>query len=297
MIVVTGDLINLTEEERKQYYVQVCESLNIDARRRPLAYFEQVAPGGKRVLILYTLRGGAEQIATAQNINTTVERYRDGEVDGIVAFRATATHPAGRVGQAIGAEDLDRESRADAVMTASTKAIRRAILNVTGAGLLDETEVQGMSGSTVECEPGIGADYVPPAPAPVVTAAPAKEVVEPPPVAVLELKGADAKVFTDALINPPAPAPALEAAVQQTDEQAKNEIIMRLGAYRKNTLQEGGMKPSKGFGIAAKWLKFLTKHAPNKSIAEYQKLIVALDAVMKDKNAVGVVEYIEREIA
>src|SRR5208337_3821983 len=47
-----------------------------------------------------------------------------------------------------------------------------------GSGLLDESEVEGMNGSTVEMKSDLIDSYVPPPPAPVPSSAPATEVVE-----------------------------------------------------------------------------------------------------------------------
>ena len=41
-IVVTGDLILLSAEDRVKFYVQVCEAMHLDVRTRPLQYFEQI---------------------------------------------------------------------------------------------------------------------------------------------------------------------------------------------------------------------------------------------------------------
>lgn len=299
---VIGDLIGLSEEERKQHYIDVCSALRINPATRPLAYFEQVGYGGKRVLVLYTLRGGAQQIASANDINTSVARDRDSEVDGVVAFKAKAFKGTRGV-EAVGASVIAKANNpADAVMTAQTKATRRAILDFTGSGLLDETEVEGMSGSTIECDPGVGTEsYVPPPPAPAPSAEPAEEVVEF--VISKEILDASNELLQNMVnkthdeIVAAAATGAPPVAPNVFDNKAEmDRITIRLNGYRRETLQLGGMRPSKGFGIAAKWSKFLAKHAPNKTIEEYQILLNELDATLVNGPA-AVVALIESHIA
>jgi hypothetical protein len=338
-IVVTGDLLQLSEEERKKFYVQVCDAMQINFRTRPLQYFEQVDRGGRRSLILYALRDASNQLRALHGIDAEISDERI--VGDAVVFTATATNNKGRKDSAVGAmslKGLSGKDYADAIMAAQTKAKRRVTLDISGCGLLDESEVEGMHGSVVPVgTEGMSSSYVPipAAPTPVLASAPATEVVE--------LKGDAAKVFVDALQNPPAPAPAAIAAANKyaaaVDEvkwedyhksvtivvtepsidpkiiaalptsesvaasfakdrvQDEQEITSRLNSFRKDTLSLGGMKPSKGFGIAAKWSKFLAKHAPNKTIEEYQTLLIALDLALEQLGPSGVVAKIEQEIA
>ena len=80
-------------------------------------------------------------------------------------------------------------------------------------------------------------------------------------------------------------------------EKAEREITERLNAYRRYTLQEGGMRPSKGFGIAAKWAEFLAKTAPEKTVDQYVAVLQVLDGKFQESGANGVVAFIEKEIA
>ncbi len=313
MQIITGDLIALTEEERKQHYLDMCVALNINPATRPLAYFEQMGYGGKRTLILYTLRGGAQQIAATNNISTSVVRDRDSEVDGVVAFKARATK-GNRAVESVGAAVIGKNNPADSIMTAQTKATRRAILDFTGSGLLDETEVEGMNGDTIACDPGVGNEaYIPPPPAPVPSSEPATEVKPEicAPSTYAEHPIIDPKITAavDSLVGnmvtsmkadiAAAQAPAVPQVymIPETLKQDMDKIVVRLNSYRRDTLQLGGMRPSKGFGIAAKWAKFLAKHAPNKTIEEYQTLLTALDLCLEQLGPNGVVAKIEKEIA
>jgi len=292
-LVVTGDLILLDPEQRVQFYVQVCNAMGLDFRTRPLQYFEQIDRNGKRNLILYALRNASAQLRAKHNLSVTLSAP-EFSFDTVI-FTATVKNLNGQQDSAVGAEslkDLVGKEYADRIMAAQTKAKRRAILDFVGSGMLDESEIEGMNGSVVEVTDSQLKGYVPipAAPAPATASAPATEV--------LELKGEDAKVFVEAIVNPPAPVPALVAAAEKTkDDASEREITSRLNTYRRDILQQGGMRPSKGFGIAAKWSKFVAKSAPNKSIEEYTTLLNALDILLTQTGAAGVVTEIERVIA
>jgi len=75
------------------------------------------------------------------------------------------------------------------------------------------------------------------------------------------------------------------------------KLMFRLNVYKRDVLQRGGMRPSKGFGIAAKWDKFIRKHAPDRTAEQYQTLLTALDLLLQQTGDKGVVEKVEQEIA
>lgn len=291
-IVVTGDLILLTEEERIRFYVQVCDAMGLDFRTRPLQYFEQLDHNNKRNLILYALRNAAAQLRKKYNLSVTLSSPEFS--NDVVMFTATVAAAGNTVDSAVGAvslKGLEGKEYADAIMAAQTKAKRRAILDAVGSGMLDESEVEGMKGSVVEVTKEQLEGYVPIPPAPEPSSAPATEVVESP-IAVVS-----PQVDSVVPLQVNSVAVGLSTATEAPDKTAEAEITSRLNAYRRDTLAQGGMRPSKGFGIAAKWSKFVTKHAPNKTIEEYQTLLTALDLVLQQKGPQGVVAKIEQEIA
>lgn len=324
-LVVTGELLFLTGEERIKFYIQVCESMGLNPLTRPLQFFEQIDRNNKRQLILYALRGACVQLAKNHNLTLALSKA-DFSHDAVM-FTATVRNPQGREDSAIGAvslKGLEGKEYADAIMAAQTKAKRRGILDFVGSGLLDESEVEGMKGSVVEVTEADLKDYVPiaAAPAPVTSEAPSTEVLEPyhnikPEVIKAgedltkrlvesiqpfrdivnnekyEL-AADA-IGPDMSKNATVPSPVEVAAAQEQFTEA--QITSRLNSYRRDTLQQGGMRPSKGFGIAAKWAKFLAKNAPTKTIDQYVTVLRVLDGKFQEVGANGVVEFIEREIA
>jgi hypothetical protein len=323
-LIVTGELIYLSPEDRIRFYVQVCESMGLNPLTRPLQFFEQIDRNGKRVLILYALRGACVQLSKLHSLTVKIS-------DAIfshdaVMFTATVTNPQGREDSAIGAtslKGLEGKEYADAIMAAQTKAKRRGVLDFTGSGLLDESEVEGMKGSVIEVTSEQLKDYTPIPAAPAPSDAPATEFV---PETYHNIKpevikagedltkrivesiqsfrdivnnekyelAADA-IGPDMSKNATVPSPAEVAAAQEQFTEA--QITSRLNSYRRDTLQQGGMRPSKGFGIAAKWAKFLAKNAPAKTIDQYVTVLRVLDGKFQEVGANGVVEFIEREIA
>ncbi len=155
-VLVRGDLKDLTEAQRTEYYLQVCKSLGLNPSTRP---FDYLVLNGK--LQLYARRDAADQLRKINGISIEVvsrvhdgdlftvhvrARDRDGRTDedfGVVAFRGGAT-----------------EIAANSVMKAITKAKRRVTLSISGLGFLDETEIptKREQALLVEDEPS----YVPP---------------------------------------------------------------------------------------------------------------------------------------
>ena len=324
-LIVTGELIFLTAEERIRFYVQVCESMGLNPLTRPLQYFEQIDRNGKRNLILYALRGASVQLAARKSLAVKLSEATFSH--DAVMFTARVSDCTGREDSAIGAtslKGLEGKEYADAIMAAQTKAKRRGILDFIGSGLLDESEVEGMKGSTIEVTEDDLKDYVPivAAPTPVSAEAPATEVKEEyhnisPEViqagrdltrrlaeSIQPLRDIIANEKYELAIDTvgpdmakDAPVPALAEIAEAQTQFTETQITSRLNSYRRDTLQQGGMRPSKGFGIAAKWSKFLAKHAPAKSMGQYVAVLEVLDRVFKEKGANGVVEFIEKEIA
>ncbi len=136
-VLVRGDLKDLTEAQRTEYYLQVCKSLGLNPSTRP---FDYLTLNGK--LQLYARRDAADQLRKINGISIEVvsrvhdgdlftvhvrAKDRDGRTDedfGVVAFRGGAT-----------------EIAANSVMKAITKAKRRVTLSISGLGFLDETEI------------------------------------------------------------------------------------------------------------------------------------------------------------
>lgn len=137
-VLLDGDLGKLTPAQRVSYYTRVCDSVGLNPLTRP---FEYIVLNGK--LTLYARREASEQLRRRNGVSITItsRELLEGEV---YVVTARAALPDGRCDESIGAKwlkGLVGESRANAMMTAETKAKRRVTLSICGLGLLDETEI------------------------------------------------------------------------------------------------------------------------------------------------------------
>src|SRR3954470_14235948 len=66
-LVLRGDISALTAEERTRYYVQMCESLGLNATSQPFAILRL---NGKE--ILYPTRGATDQLAAIHKISREI---------------------------------------------------------------------------------------------------------------------------------------------------------------------------------------------------------------------------------
>jgi hypothetical protein len=136
-VLLDGDLGKLSPAQRVTYYGKVCDTLGLNPLTRP---FEYLILNNK--LTLYARREATEQLRHLHHVSLTIAAREVVEDTYIVTARAVL--PDGRTDESIGAKsiaNLKGEARANAMMTAETKAKRRVTLSICGLGLLDETEV------------------------------------------------------------------------------------------------------------------------------------------------------------
>lgn len=140
---VKGDLTDLDSEQRINYYVKVCSSLNLNPYTRP---FDYLILNGKTVL--YARKDATDQLRKLHKVSIVrLEREQIGE---LMVVTASATGADGRSDSAIGAvpvQGLKGEALANALMKAETKAKRRVTLSLCGLGMTDESEVDSIPGA------------------------------------------------------------------------------------------------------------------------------------------------------
>lgn len=160
-VLVVGDLSQLTDEERHQYYMAVCESVGLNPLTRP---FDYVRLDGKTVL--YARKDCAEQLRRIHGVSAEILSKE--LTDDIYTVHVAASDKDGRRDQDIGVvvmvyparlkdprdgqwkahpaagKPLRGLERANAMMKAVTKAKRRVTLSIAGLGMLDETEVHDL---------------------------------------------------------------------------------------------------------------------------------------------------------
>ena len=169
-VLLQGDLSSLSAEQRITYYLQLCESLDLNPLTKPFEYLEFKGPGGKMSLMLYTRKDCTDQIRNKRNASSKIVSRE--VVDGVYVVTARATTPSGREEESIGAVPLVKEGgrwatrdgrrefesdgtfvplrpeeRANAMMKAETKAKRRATLSLFGLGMIDESEIETIKGA------------------------------------------------------------------------------------------------------------------------------------------------------
>jgi hypothetical protein len=136
-IVLRGDLSGLKEEQLTGYYNYRCQQVGLDPSAKP---FDLLVLSGKKVL--YANAGATQQLSNLHGLSTAITNRERVENVYLVSVRCTGKD--GRSSENQGAVDisgLSGEKLANALMKATTKAIRRTVLAHCGLGMLDETEL------------------------------------------------------------------------------------------------------------------------------------------------------------
>jgi hypothetical protein len=142
-LVTGGDCSALSDAQRAAYYRARCDAAGLDYRTQP---FEFMRLNGK--MVLYARKAAADGLTLKHGISTTIVEQRNEADLRIVTVRAMTQ--SGRSTEEIGAvpiKGVQGEALANAMMKAVTKAKRRAVLSLTGLGMLDETEVDSIPGA------------------------------------------------------------------------------------------------------------------------------------------------------
>lgn len=145
-LVLSNDLSKLSEPQLVEYYKMVCERLQLDAMRKP---FEVMILNGKKQL--YPTKECTAQLTASRKL--TVSLVSREEMDGLCIVTARCAYPDGTGAEDIGAtsvEGLKGEAKANAIMKATTKAKRRAVLAACGLGMIDESERESVQGIVEE---------------------------------------------------------------------------------------------------------------------------------------------------
>ncbi len=156
-LIQTGDLGELTPQQRVVYYRGICEHLGLDPLTRPFQYLQLPTKDddGNRgtKLILYADKGCAEQLRRQYKVSIT-ELERSTAVPGAYIVVAHARLPDGRTDMATGAVGITWKTGpmtgdplGNQIMRAETKAKRRVTLSLLGLGMLDESEVDSIPGA------------------------------------------------------------------------------------------------------------------------------------------------------
>ena len=136
-VLIRGDLSKLTEAQRTDYYMRVCQSLGLNPLTKP---FDYLTLSGK--LVLYAKRDAADQLRKLNGIS--IEIVSRERAEDLLTVHVRARDKTGRSDEDFGVVPFKSgagEIAANAWMKAVTKAKRRVTLSISGLGFLDETEV------------------------------------------------------------------------------------------------------------------------------------------------------------
>jgi hypothetical protein len=145
-LVLNQDLKTLSQTELVQYYVAVCHNVGIDPTTKP---FDILELKGKKVL--YPNKSCTAQLTAIHKPSVTIiSKERAGDV---YIVTAQVTKRDGSQVEDIGVATFPvsgAEEQANAIMKATTKAKRRALLSAFGLGMLDESEVEDIWNAKAE---------------------------------------------------------------------------------------------------------------------------------------------------
>jgi hypothetical protein len=146
----TGDLSKLAPEQRAALYLEVCRSLRINARTRPLDWIEFYDNETKqKKLTLYPNKSCTDQLAYLHRIRVrTTEEKITGTLFKVAVL---GTMPDGRTEENVAYVDLtDAQGQTlrgqrygNALMKCHTKAKRRLILGMVGMSIPDDDGLPG----------------------------------------------------------------------------------------------------------------------------------------------------------
>ena len=123
---VTGDLNDLSPEQRVSYYMNTCQSLGLNPLTKPFQYIELWdSKKKKNTLRLYAAKDCTDQLRATRKV-TVNKLEREFVKDlGIYTVTAYMSTPDGRQDSSIGAVDVSSvkgNDLANAIMKAETKA-------------------------------------------------------------------------------------------------------------------------------------------------------------------------------
>ena len=141
--IAAGDIGKLGPEQRIALYRAVCDSLGLNPLTQP---FQYLTLSGKT--ILYATKSCTEQLRSIHGVS--VVRMEREIIGDILTVTVAVTERTGREDISTGSVSLaglKGENLSNAHMKAETKAKRRATLSICGLAVLDETEVDSISGA------------------------------------------------------------------------------------------------------------------------------------------------------
>jgi len=141
-VLTDGNLSALQPQQRVEYVQRLCTSIGLNPMSRPFQFIRF-----QNRVVLYATKSATDQLRKIHGVS--IEITRNVIEDGCIVVHAKATDRDGRVDEdiaAISCERLKGEALVNARMKCVTKAKRRVTLSICGLGMLDESELDTMSG-------------------------------------------------------------------------------------------------------------------------------------------------------
>jgi len=158
-LVIRHDLHLMSKEELAQYLRDVSTFVGLDPDLNAFdAIWMPNESGQGQSLVVYARRGTAEILRNKLGVD--VDELTDHVVNGSIVYTAKGRNKDGRKEQAIGSKSiqgLTGKVLDDAIMTASTRALRRLTMQFTTLGILDESEVSAAKNEAPPANAAAGA--------------------------------------------------------------------------------------------------------------------------------------------
>ncbi len=142
-LVTKGDLAGLSPQDQVSYYNYRCQQAGLDPAAKP---FDLLKLNGK--LVLYANASCTQQLCGIHKLKVQITARE--RIEDIYTVCARVESQDGRSSEHMGAvpsAGLKGEALSNALMKATTKAIRRTVLAHVGLGMLDETEAETIPGA------------------------------------------------------------------------------------------------------------------------------------------------------
>jgi hypothetical protein len=249
-LVIIHDLSKLTPADLTQYLRDVSEFIGLDPDLNGLdTIWMRNENGPGQSLVVYARRGTAEILRNKLGIEVT--SLNNQMVKDSLVFTATGKNKEGRQEIATGSKNigvLAGKTLDDAIMTASTRALRRLTMQFTSLGILDESEVSAIVGDTSNPAAAAAlsgsAMVIPPPPTAAINSAPGRDVT---PIAAPQVDVPAAEPFVGQKAHIEAAWQQLDQKKAETDGTVTQGVTVPTPAKRgrkpKNTVSLEGPEP------------------------------------------------------
>lgn len=145
-ITMSGDLSILTEQERFNYAMALCEHYNLDPLTRP---FDFIANKKEGTIKIYANESCTDQLR--KNHKATAEIIKTEIIEECFCVWARISTPDDRTTDELGSTSLrgSAEEKANAMKKAVTQALRRGTLAHCGLSAIDASEVPDIPGAEI----------------------------------------------------------------------------------------------------------------------------------------------------